>query len=139
MRIAHLQPGDAMMRLTIALTLTALLAPAVARASTKLADDLRGFDATVISPDSELGKKLPQMLGTALRARRDDANWIESKIWHLRIRNKTDWEEYRDARMKRLRASLGEFPAKSGELKVTVTNTLVGEGNAADGIVVDNL
>src|SRR5690348_13439422 len=74
--------------------------------SKQLADEIKQLDAKK-SPDET--KAMAQMLGTALKTRRDYANEIESKIWHLRIRNKTDWEEYRDTRIKRLRASLGQY------------------------------
>src|SRR5437899_2098274 len=83
-----------------------LLIVDAASAGPKLADQLRDFDATVVRADTPLGKSLPGMLAAALKARRDAANEVESKLWHLRLRNKTDWEEYRDTRLKRLRAAL---------------------------------
>lgn len=123
------------MRLCILLLVLFSAVPAEAGG---LADRLRQFDATVIPRDSELGKQLPQMLGASLRARRDDANVIESKIWHLRIRDKTDWEAYRDVRLRRLEKALGEFPRGSGELKVRLLRTLAGPGYEIDNLVYES-
>src|SRR5262249_10156215 len=110
-------------------------APQTGRA--QLAEQLRDFDAGVVPGDSELGKSLPQMLSASLKARRDAANVVESKLWHLRIRDKRDWEEYRDTRIKRLRASLGQFPEKSGG-PLRLARTVAGDGFEIDNLLYES-
>src|SRR5262249_59436726 len=110
-------------------------APQTGRA--QLAEQLRDFDAGVVPGDSELGKSLPQTLSASLKARRDAANVVESKLWHLRIRDKRDWEEYRDTRIKRLRASLGQFPEKSGG-PLRLARTVAGDGFEIDNLLYES-
>ena len=69
----------------------------------------------------------------ALSARLKAANTRESKAW-LALKDKDDWEKYRDVRIEALRASLGRFPEPPGNLNVRVRKTLHG-----DGFQIDNL
>ncbi len=106
--------------------------PAAFADSKQLAEHLRKLDL------GGQDKALAGMLGDALKSRRDYANDIESKIWHLRLRNKTDWEEFRDTRIKRLRESLGQYPPVPPDLKVRVTNTIKGDGFEIDNMVFES-
>jgi hypothetical protein len=110
------------------------LACARAQADPELAQRLQQLDAAVLP----LEGKPAQMLGHALKARRNDANLIESKTWLRRIHNRSAWEAYRDVRIAALRRSLGRYPAAPADLKVKVTRTLTGEGYAIDNLVFES-
>src|SRR5262245_57468775 len=121
------QPGETTVKRIIIVTVAILLLVSgqAFTDSKQLADEIKQLEARK-SPDEI--KALAQMLGTALKTRRDYANEIESKIWNLRIRNKTDWEEYRDTRIKRMRAALAQYPSPPKDLKIKITKAIEGEG-----------
>src|SRR5262249_26337229 len=87
-----------------------------AKSEQGLAEQLQKSNAAVVPADSEKGKQMAQMVSKALRARRDDANLVESKTWRLRVHNRASWEEYRDERIGRLRRSLGQYPQPPSDL-----------------------
>jgi dienelactone hydrolase len=72
-----------------------------------------------------------------VRALRDAANRRETKAWQA-LKNRADWERYRDARLAALRASLGTFPPAPKDLKVRVTRTLAGEGHKVENLVFES-
>ncbi len=127
------------MKRTLAVLSTVLVVTApMPAADEALRARLQQFDFTVIPPASELAKSLPQMLANHLKKRRDLANVLESQMWHLRIRDKRDWEEYRDTRIKRLRESLGTFPTACPALTARVTHTSAGDGYEIDNLVYES-
>src|SRR5262249_38663096 len=60
---------------------------------------LRGLDARVL--DAEQTKQAPRMLSANVRARIQAANERDAAAW-ARVRNRDDWEKFRDARIKAL-------------------------------------
>jgi hypothetical protein len=107
---------------TVLLGLTAFRGPVqVAHAA---GDDLAGqlfeLDATVLSADAGPTEQLA-------RARMREANQRESRAWR-QTQTRADWEQYRDARLQALRASLGTFTPVPRDLKTRVTRLLETEG-----------
>ncbi len=102
-----------------------------------LAPLLRRLDATVIPADTAQAKELPQMLSRSAMTRLHAANRQDTEAWH-RVRTRSDWEQFRDARLRALRASLGQFPAPPADLKVHVTRRLAGEGYAIENLVFES-
>jgi dienelactone hydrolase len=119
-----------------ALFALALLAPCVV-AEEDLAGQLRQLDPHVYPPDSDTAKELPRMLSADIRARRDAANRRESELWS-KVANRADWERFRDARLKALRDSLGQFPEPPRDLKVRITGKLDGDGYRIENLVFES-
>src|SRR5438067_245002 len=92
--------------------------PALA-ADDDLARRLRELDGTVFPADGDAAKQLARHAQARLR----EANRRESRAWQ-QIRTRAEWEDYRDARVQALRASLGTFPPVPRDLKVRITRTL---------------
>src|SRR5262245_3880994 len=102
-----------------------------------LARRLRGLDHTAIPGKGGGAKPLAQMLSRDVRARLQAANDRESKAWNA-VKNRTDWERYRDARLKALADSLGRFPSPPRALKVLVTRTLKGDGFRIENLAFES-
>jgi hypothetical protein len=66
-----------------------------------------------------------------VRAGLEAANRRETRAWEG-LRSRADWEQYRDARIRALRESLGAFPQPPADLKVRVTGTIAGTGFAVE-------
>src|SRR5947199_8041914 len=79
------------------------------RQEADLAAKLRGLEPDVAVSDA-----------ADVRARLQAANRRETAAWRA-LKTREDWERYRDARLKALRESLGEFPPPPKDLKVRVT------------------
>ena len=60
-------------------------------------------------------KEAASMIERDLRRRRDAANEQNRAQWRA-IKNRKQWEAFRDARLDRLRKSLGAFPAPPAKL-----------------------
>ncbi len=103
----------------------------------RAADDggvgLRELDATVL-PAEGLDVPPAKQLARHVRAGLEAANQRETRAWEA-IRSRADWEQYRDARIRALRESLGSFPAAPADLKVRVTGTIPGTGFAVEKLV----
>src|SRR4051812_41061526 len=84
-----------------------------------LADKLRSLDTTVLATDADKAKELQETLSRDIRQRRQAANDRETDAWKA-LKNKADWECYRDERIKALRASLGTFPPAPKSVPVKV-------------------
>ncbi len=102
-----------------------------------LAAQLRKLDSNLLATDADKAKQLAQMLYQNVRPRIQAANERESKAWG-EIKTRQDWERYRDARIKALRESLGQFPAPPKDLKVKVTGTLEGDGYRIENLVFES-
>ncbi len=100
-----------------------------------LAEEIRGIDPVVLK--GEAAKEAAAQLQADLRARRNAANERESKAW-ADIHSRADWENFRDSRIKALRASLGTFPDAPEKLNVRVTGKLEGEGYRVENIVYES-
>lgn len=108
----------------------------------ELAAFLREFDSTVIPADADasLQPELaePQrMLSSNIRNRRRERNEQDVEQWRS-ISSREDWERLRDARIARLKKSLGTFPEPPTDLKVRVTKTLKGDGFFVDCVVFES-
>lgn len=102
-----------------------------------LAGQLRELDATVIPTEQAKEKQLGQMLYRSVKARLTEANDRDREAWR-EVKTREQWEEFRDQRLDKLRASLGQWPAPPTDLKVRVTRTLTGEGYRIENLVFES-
>ncbi len=112
------------MRQLLVLLLVVSFAPAA---------DWADVSPVVFPPDDPKAKALPKMVEADLRARMKDIGERESKLF-AEVKTKAEWEKYRDARILKLRESLGTFPEVPKMLRIETTKTTDG-----DGFVVKNL
>lgn len=77
------------------------------------------------------------MIQRDIRGRRDDANAHNRAEWAA-IDSRRDWEKYRDVRIARLKASLGELPAQPEPPISHVTGVVEGEGFRIDNVVYES-
>ena len=77
------------------------------------------------------------MIGRDLRRRREAANAQNRAEWAA-IKNRKQWEKYRDERIDRLRKSLGTFPAPPDNMKSKVTGTVQGGGFRIENVVYES-
>ncbi len=123
------------MRHIVAITLALLfVAHADAQEKTKeLIDALHKLDARVFKPDSADAK----LRSDTLRQMRDDVNKKDVEAWRA-IKTKADWEAFRDARLAKLRDSLGKFPETPKSVKVVTTKKLQAEGCTVECIIYES-
>src|SRR6516164_6624876 len=98
---------------------------------------LRALDGNVWPREGEKSRDLGRMLARDVRARIQTANQRETADWK-QVKDRGDWERYRDTRLEALRASLGQFPPTPKDLKVRVTRTLDGEGYRIENLVFES-
>lgn len=106
---------------------------AAALAVQGLEDEIRKLDTRVIPADAEPAR----LLSRDVQARLLEANVRETDAWRA-IRTRGEWEEYRDKKIKALRASLGTFPAPTVDLKTRVSRTIEGEGFRIDNVIFES-
>src|SRR5262249_7468030 len=53
------------------------------------------------------------------------------------VKNREDWEKFRDARLAKLRTSLGQYPEPPTDLKVRTTSERNGEGFRIENLVFE--
>lgn len=120
---------------------TLLMLPPVSagqeKADERLASALRGLDGTVIPVNTVEGKQLSEMLSRNVQARFRAANRRSTEAWH-QVKTRADWEQFRDARLRALRASLGQFPKPPSELKAHVMRRLPGPGYVIENLVFES-
>jgi cephalosporin-C deacetylase-like acetyl esterase len=102
-----------------------------------LADQLRELNGQVVPMGSEVAQRLGTMVSHDVRRRLQKANQRETMAW-LELKNRTDWERFRDVRLQALRASLGRFPLVPKDLKVRITGTVLGDGYRIDNLVFES-
>jgi dienelactone hydrolase len=100
-----------------------------------LAAELRRLDATVL-PKGKAGE-LSRMLSRDLRARLRAAGLRENRAWQA-VHTRADWEAFRDARLRALKASLGTFPPPAGGPQVRTTRRLRGPGYRVENLVFES-
>jgi dienelactone hydrolase len=105
--------------------------------SNDLAGALQTLDPRVYPATGDKAKELPRILWRDTQARMHAANERETAAWQ-ELKSRADWEKYRDARVRLLRDSLGEFPAQPKDLKVRVTHTLEGDGFRVENLVFES-
>jgi cephalosporin-C deacetylase-like acetyl esterase len=92
-----------------------------------IAADFADVNPTVFGPDDPRTKELPKMMWADAKRRLQEANVRESKAF-TEVTTKEQWEKYRDVRIKKLKESLGTFPAVPKDMPIKVTKELDGEG-----------
>ncbi len=102
-----------------------------------LAGRLRKVETNVIS--AAQGETLPprQMLERNVIALLRLANQQSTADWRA-VQNRADWERFRDARIEKLRQSLGTYPDPPKDLHVRVTRTDAGEGYRVENILFES-
>lgn len=113
--------------------MTTLRAVTILLAAAAVAADYSAVRPTVFPADDPRGKDLPTMVARDLARRMREANERESQAFAA-VTTRAEWERHRDARLVKLRASLGAFPDPPKDLRVEVTRSWSG-----DGFVVRNL
>jgi dienelactone hydrolase len=98
---------------------------------------LRELDPNVIPADVAKEKKPSDMLWREAKRRMQAANQRETAVWRT-VKNREDWEKFRDARLARLRASLGQFPEPPADLKIRTTSERNGEGFRIENLVFES-
>jgi dienelactone hydrolase len=94
---------------------------------------LRELEASALSA----GGDHAQQLARYARKRLDEANRRESEAWR-QVHGRADWERYRDARLRSLRASLGVIPPVARDLKTRLTRSLAGDGFRVENLVFES-
>ncbi len=117
---------------TAAALLAVLIAGAARADPPALAARLRALDVTTLPADPPPGT----MLATAARARLRAAAERENAAW-ARVRTRADWEAFRDARLRALKAALGPVPPAPNELTARVTGTRAGPGYRVENLVYE--
>lgn len=125
------------MRITVVTVCVVLLAGAnLAAQDTKvdpaLIEALQKLESRVLQSDAPEAK----LSSESLRQLREQANKKDVAEWR-KIKNKDDWEKFRDVRVEALRRSLGEFPAVPKDVKVVKTKTIPGDGFTIENIIYE--
>jgi cephalosporin-C deacetylase-like acetyl esterase len=107
-------------------------APAAAQES-DLVSALQKLDVRIFAADSADAK----LRSETLRQLREDVNKKDVEAWRS-IRNKADWEKFRNEKVTALRKSLGNFPEPPMEVKVVTTKKLQGEGFTVENIIYES-
>jgi dienelactone hydrolase len=102
-----------------------------------LADSLRSLEGNVWPREGEKAKELRQMVGRHVRAKIQAVNQRDSSAWK-QVKDRTDWEKFRDTRLVALRASLGQFPQRPTDLKVRVTRSLEKDHYRIENLVFES-
>jgi cephalosporin-C deacetylase-like acetyl esterase len=101
------------------------------------AADFAEVNPTVFGPDDPRTKDLPKMMAADAKRRMQEANLRESKAF-AEVTTKEQWEKHRDARIAKLRESLGTFPEAPKDMRVEVTRKLDGEGFVIHNILSES-
>jgi dienelactone hydrolase len=117
--------------------LTLILPVAGRGADDSLVETLKALDATVVPPGDAKAKSLATMLSDDIRARRSAANQRETKLWR-EVKDRADWERFRDTRIQALRDSLGVPGVVPTDLKLQVTGTHDGDGYRVENVVFES-
>jgi cephalosporin-C deacetylase-like acetyl esterase len=116
-------------------SLSALLVACVSVVS--VAADFKDVDPNVFPKDDPRAKDLPKMMGADARKRMQEANLRESKAF-ADVTTKAEWEKYRDARIQKLKESLGSWPDPPKDMRVKVTRELDGDGFVIHNVVYES-
>lgn len=100
----------------------------------ELVQQLRGLDARVIVLGTVRQPPLASMLPRDVEARLRIANRADRLAWEA-VKNRGDWEPFRERRLRALRESLGDFPPVPKDLKLRVTRSAEGDGYLVDNVV----
>lgn len=114
---------------------TALLLVALLAGGARAAD-FKDIDPNVFPKDDPRAKELPGMMWADAKRRMQEANLRESKAFAA-VKTKEQWETYRDARVAKLKESLGFWPAVPKEMRVKITRELDGDGFVIRNVVYE--
>ena len=103
--------------------------------TTELAKALSALDCSVFSAGERTQGEAA--LKDEVHSRLREANRREAAEW-AKVRSKADWEQFRDARLNALRASLGSFPEAPKALRVETTKELEGDGCRIQNLVFES-
>ena len=101
----------------------------------RLAAGLRELSPRVL-PEAQQ-KQAPSMVRRDLDRRLNQANLRSSETWRA-VKTLRQWEQFRDARLAALRASLGDYPKPPGKLDARVTGKIAGDGYRIRNMVVQS-
>src|SRR5436190_15330813 len=116
-------------------SLSALVIACAAVAS--VAADFKDVDPNVFPKDDPRAKELPKMMWVDAKKRMQEANLRESKAF-AEVTTKEQWEKYRDARIQKLKESLGTFPEAPKDMKRLVTKEIKGDGFFIHNVVYES-
>jgi cephalosporin-C deacetylase-like acetyl esterase len=126
----------ALIVLAVALGATGLAAEESSTAIA-LAEKLKTLDVKVVPAGDERFPELTRMLSLDVRAGLQGANLRETEAWR-KLGGREDWEKYRDAKLVKLRESLGQFPSPPQDLHVRLTRTLEGENFQIENLIYES-
>lgn len=72
----------------------------------------------------------------ALKEKRIAANDRSTEAWQS-IKDRADWEKFRDARLEELKKGLGQFPEIPKSVRVIVTKKTPGEGFVIENVLIE--
>jgi cephalosporin-C deacetylase-like acetyl esterase len=98
---------------------------------------LRRLDGRVFPRGIEREQEMAGMLARVVQSRVQEANLRESREWDG-VKTRHDWEQFREPRLRALRASLGLPPAKDETPRMLVTRTLEGDGYRIENLVFES-
>ena len=113
------------------------LPASLGRGADDVAAALRALDPNAIPAELTKEKKPGEMLWRHERRRIQEANQRETAGWRA-VKTRADWEKYRDARLVKLRESLGQYPEGPKELKVLATAEREGDGFRIENLVFES-
>ncbi|MCY3021931.1 MAG: acetylxylan esterase, partial [Planctomycetota bacterium] len=96
---------------------------------------LAALDCTVLSADERA--QGVAALDDEIHARLRAANRRDTEEF-AKVRSRADWEQFRDARINALRASLGSFPDAPSPLRVELVKELDGDGFRVQNVVFES-
>jgi dienelactone hydrolase len=117
------------------LALGALLTGLLSLTAADEATDLSKLAPDVLSKEQR--REAAGQIDRDIERRTNDANSRNREEWAA-IKNKEQWEKYRDDRIDKLRRSLGDFPAPPEKLNVRVTGTVKGDGFTIENVVYES-
>jgi len=103
--------------------------------TTDLEKALGALDCSVLSAGERTQGEAA--LNDDVHARLREADRRDAAAW-AKVQSKADWEQFRDARLKALRDSLGSFPEVPKPLRVELTKELEGDGFRIQNLVFES-
>ncbi len=90
---------------------------------------------TVFSPEQR--EAAASAIENDIQRRTDAVNLQDRRDWET-LTNRAQWEAFRDARIAKLRRSLGTFPAPAAQPKVRTTKVIEGDGFEIHNIIFES-
>ncbi len=122
------------MRVTTAVFLALfVVGSAAAQEKSELVAALQMFDVKIFAADSADAN----LRADTLKRLRDAVNELDVKAWRA-VKTKADWEKFRDARIAKLKESLGTFPPAPKQVKVVTTKKVPADGCTIECIIYES-